>query len=90
MMQATYLMLLDWQRSDPQRDPNSASSLDEDILKEMIKNGMVTFIGSEDKYRGGAPPEFLPQMLLEEDPVRVFPILKTCDKDQLISSSFVW
>ena len=75
MMQAVYFIAFGWQQSDEQKDSNFNFRLDEKSLMEMVKYGMALFMGDEDKSLGGAPAEFLPQMLMEDNPVHSFPIL---------------
>ena len=53
MVQAVYLMFLDWQQSDSQRDPNFEFRLDGEILMDMVRRGMTMLIGDEDQYLGG-------------------------------------
>ena len=69
MMQAFFFVMMDWQALKLTRDADP--SLDMDTLLEMNMHASDALLGGENTNLGGAPLEFLPQMLLEENPVRL-------------------
>ena len=71
MMQDLYVMLADWQGSGARTGPKSSQY--EDALEDVVITLCGFFIADKDTTLGGAPAEFLPQMLLEENAVRHFP-----------------
>ena len=65
--------VLFWFGGDPlYLDDGPSAKLFMDLLRKM--GVFLSPINTRaEKNLGGAPPEFLPQMLLEENPVRLFP-----------------
>jgi len=71
-MQALYIVLADWQASAASKaDP--ILRLVNDDLKDIVIHLGAFFCSDKNENLGGAPAEFLPQMILEENPVRLFP-----------------
>ena len=67
-------MTLEWQHFNAAIDPNSR--LSNERLPARLQTLREFLLGDKEENLGGAPAEFLPQMLLEIKPVRVcnFPI----------------
>ena len=75
-MQAAYFMMMDWIAWEASFE--TKYKLDPKITQEFVDFGTTILSSEHDKYLGGAPAEFLPQMLLEENPVRSFPSCLHC------------